>query len=121
MGEFSLGFSLITKYLSDRLNRRFFRAIFWKGIWNSLIIFFLKELGLEMNLGFINGRFSMKEFLKGISNQIFFVCNSNLPFDKLACQSEKIIQEGKNEPWNVNCQYQKYRQNFSFFSTLDNF
>lgn len=41
MGEFSLGFSLITKYLSDRLNRRFFRAIFWKRIWNSLIIFFL--------------------------------------------------------------------------------
>lgn len=56
-----------------------------------------------MNLGFINGRFSMKEFLKGISNQIFFVCNSNLPFDKLACQREKIMQEGKNEPWNVNC------------------
>lgn len=52
------------------------------------------------------------DFLEGIFERIsidfqsdFLRFNSNLSFDKLACQGEKIIQEGKNKPWNVNCQW----------------
>lgn len=75
-----------------------------------LIIFFFFLEGTWFGNEGIHHKWTifLKEFLKGISIDFqsdFLRFNSNLSFDKLACQGEKIIQEGKNKSWNVNCQW----------------
>lgn len=110
MGEFSLGFCWLRNicrvvvWIKD-----FFEQLFGKEFFAFNNFFFFLEGTWFGNEG-IHHKWTifLKEFLKGISIDFqsdFLRFNSNLSFDKLAWQGEKIIQEGKNKPWNVNCQW----------------